>query len=58
MTNETSSATRTLNHLEILDLARAGLVLAITVALALIVPPKVFGAESVQNDMPAIEAAK
>jgi hypothetical protein len=36
--------TKPLTERQLLDLLRAGVILAITVAAALIVPPKVFGA--------------
>jgi hypothetical protein len=35
---------RTLTQREIMDLVRAGLILAVTVAAAVVVPPQVFGA--------------
>jgi hypothetical protein len=35
---------RTLTQREVMDLVRAGLILAMTVAAAVVVPPQVFGA--------------
>jgi hypothetical protein len=35
--------TKTLTRREVMDLIRAGLILAITVAAAVVVPPNVFG---------------
>jgi len=40
MSDETLTADRVLNRKEIFGLARAALVLAVTVALALFLPPK------------------
>jgi hypothetical protein len=58
MSYQTLNATRALNRRDIFDLARAGFVLAVTVLLALLVPPKVFGAGPQPNNVPAIVAAK
>lgn len=58
MNYESPRHPRTLSRKEIFDLARAGLVLALTVGLALIVPPKVFGAIAGHSDVPKIEATK
>ncbi len=43
MSEEFAAKVRTLSNHEIYDLVRAGLVLAVTVGLALIVPPQVWG---------------
>jgi hypothetical protein len=56
MSYQPLSATRTLNRRDIFDLARAGFVLAITVLLALLVPPKVFGADPQSQNAATIEA--
>lgn len=56
MSYQSLNATRALNRKDIFDLARAGFVLAITVALAVIVPPKVFGADPQPQNVPTIEA--
>jgi hypothetical protein len=58
MSYQTLNATRALNRRDIFDLARAGFVLAVTVLLALLVPPKVFGADPHPNNVPTVEAAK
>ena len=58
MSYQPLSATRALNRGDIFDLARAGIVLAVTVLLALLVPPKVFGADPQSNNVPTVEAAK
>ena len=39
-----SSASKALTRRDVMDLVRAGLILAITVVAAMIVPPKVFAA--------------
>lgn len=52
MHQDTSTRTRTLTRQEVLDLVRAGIVLAITVGAAMIVPPKVWGGEL---DKPAVQ---
>jgi hypothetical protein len=54
----TAGKTHTLSRREILDLVRAGLVLAVTVAMALIVPPRVLGAVAAQMDQPRVEATR
>jgi hypothetical protein len=43
MSEEFSAKVRTLNAHEIYDLVRAGLVLAITIGLALVIPPQMWG---------------
>jgi hypothetical protein len=56
MSYQPLSATRALNRRDIFDLARAGFVLAVTVLLALLVPPKVFGADPQTQNATTIEA--
>lgn len=45
MNQDTSAQPRTLSRDEVMDLVRAGIVLAITVGLTMIVPPQVWGAD-------------
>jgi hypothetical protein len=45
MSQDTPSRTKTLSTHEVMDLVRAGIVLAITVYLTMIVPPQVWGAD-------------
>ena len=54
MLSKMSADVRTLSRYEIYDLMRGGLVLAATVALALIVPPKVWGVDEA-NSAPIVE---
>ena len=49
MLSKMSADVRTLSRYEIYDLMRGGLVLAATVALALIVPPKVWGVDEANS---------
>jgi hypothetical protein len=44
MNSFNNTRAKALTERQLLDLVRAGVILAITVAAALIVPPKVFGA--------------
>jgi hypothetical protein len=48
MSQDTSAQVRTLSRHEVMDLVRAGIVLAITVVLTMIVPPQVWGADPEQ----------
>ena len=54
MLRKMSAQMRPLSRHEIYDLVRGGLVLAVTVALALIVPPKVWGVDEA-NSAPTVE---
>ena len=49
MGHQDSRAARPLTRRDVFDLLRAGLVLAATVGMALIVPPKVLGAVQMQD---------
>lgn len=44
MSTETPAPAKALNAHEVMDLIRAGIVLVVTVGLAVLVPPKVWGA--------------
>jgi len=57
MSYQTLNATRELNRRDIFDLARAGVVLAVTVLLALLVPPKMFEAGA-QEDVQIVRGEK
>lgn len=46
MSQDPSARTKTLSRHEVMDLVRAGIVLAVTVYLAMIVPPQVWGADT------------
>ncbi len=54
MLRKMSADVRALSRHEIYDLVRGGLVLAATVALALVVPPKVWGVDE-GNSGPNVE---
>jgi hypothetical protein len=46
MSQDRTARTKALSAREVMDLVRAGIVLAITVYLTMIVPPQVWGADS------------
>jgi len=58
MNHRTSDTARRLTTCETFDLVRAGLILAFTVALALIVPPRVLGADPQQSDAAQAKSTK
>lgn len=58
MSEEFSAKVRTLNGREIFDLVRAAMVLAVTVVLALVVPPQVFGADAPEQTPTKVESSR
>ena len=58
MSEDMVTRMRGLNRREILDLMRAGLVLAFTIGLALVVPPKVLGAGAPEHAPVKLESAR
>ncbi|MEJ1965260.1 MAG: hypothetical protein WDO56_28490 [Gammaproteobacteria bacterium] len=54
MLDKMATDVRALSRHEVYDLLRGGLVLALTVALALIVPPKVWGVDD-GNSAPTVQ---
>jgi hypothetical protein len=57
MNQDTSPRTKSLSPQEVMDLVRAGIVLAVTVYLTMIVPPQVWGADPPKQAPAIIESS-
>ena len=58
MSPGTSARTKSLSPHEVMDLVRAGIVLAVTVYLTMIVPPQVWGADPPAQTPATIQPSK